>query len=156
MTPSQVFRTSILWFTNFQSLKYSIKKPFLQISEQMQNKKVDELTNKIRIIETEHHRLEEDAFKKQEDLTVTVSWISVCTILCSLLRSKILRLYACYVMSMKLSGPFLACVVRPQAVKNNLTLIWLLCCLRHVAAVILMNKKVLQKKIKYLLLIRFF
>ena len=39
----------------------------------MQNKKVDELTNKIRIIETEHHRLEEDAFKKQEDLTVTVS-----------------------------------------------------------------------------------
>ena len=50
-----------------------LKNLFLQISEQMQNKKVDELTNKIRIIETEHHRLEEDAIKKQEDLTVTVS-----------------------------------------------------------------------------------
>lgn len=39
----------------------------------MQNKKVDELTNKIRIIEAEHHRLEEDAFNKQEELTILVS-----------------------------------------------------------------------------------
>ncbi|XP_067933095.1 coiled-coil domain-containing protein 178-like [Watersipora subatra] len=39
--------------------------------EQMQNRKVDELTNKIRMVESEHHRLEEEAFKKEEELTVT-------------------------------------------------------------------------------------
>lgn len=43
------------------------------MTEQMQNKKIDELTNKIRMVESELHRLEEDAFKKQEELTITVS-----------------------------------------------------------------------------------
>jgi len=46
------------------------------MTEQMQIRKVEELTNKIRMIESELHRLEEDAFKKQEELTVTVSCCS--------------------------------------------------------------------------------
>lgn len=42
------------------------------MTEQIQNRKVDELTNKIRLVESELRRLEEDAFKKQEELTITV------------------------------------------------------------------------------------
>lgn len=44
------------------------------MTEQMQNKKVDELTNKIRMVESEHHRLEEEAYKKQEELNITVNY----------------------------------------------------------------------------------
>ena len=38
----------------------------------MQNRKVDDLTNKIRIIETERRKLEEESFNNQQELDVLV------------------------------------------------------------------------------------
>lgn len=39
----------------------------------MKNKKLDELTNKLRMIDSEHHKLEEEAFNKRQEYEVTVS-----------------------------------------------------------------------------------
>lgn len=57
---------------SFMSKKrFQLKCP-LQMAEAMQNKKLDDLTNKIRMIETEHHKLEEESFNKQQELDVLV------------------------------------------------------------------------------------
>lgn len=44
----------------------------LQMAESMQNKKVDEMTERLRSYEQEHRKLEEECFAKQTDYDVTV------------------------------------------------------------------------------------
>ena len=46
------------------------------MSESMQIRKVDDLTNRVTSIELEHQKLEEEVFNKQSDFDIIVSVVS--------------------------------------------------------------------------------